>query len=418
MKFLISLAIKNLFRYYKRTLITAVSIAFGIAIFIWTDGTLSWAENMSVRNLKKYETANLKIANQKYIEEEEFLPLNRTINDLERVEGQLRSKGLNYTPEVKFMANLINDVSGESYPYIGFGIEPETHQHIYSIKDALYLGEFLTEGHQILISKDTSELLNVELGDYLIVEADTKYGLHNADAFRVVGIFETPNPDVNRNHFYIPIGTTNSFLEMEGEVNLLAVKTGVPDERLNAFTDSLLQSLDAAGLSNISIQTWEDMAQSFVVIKESKRGGSAMLLFLIFIIVTIGIANTMLMAVYERTGEIGMMRAMGMTKKEIMLNFMFESAGVGFLGGLLGVIFSVLLMLYMVPHGIDMSGWIGDMSYGYRTTAVFKAQWNPEMMIIGWLFAIFSSMVVSIIPARRALKMHIVEVLAKVGKFG
>ncbi|MBN2541484.1 ABC transporter permease [bacterium] len=418
MKFILRLSIKNLFRYYKRTLITSFSIALGIAIFIWADGMLSWAEDMSERNLKNYETSYLKIGDESFFEEEEYLPLDKTINEREEVENFLKTQNMDYTPEVKFAANLINDFSGESYPFVGYGIDPASHPNIYKTREAVYQGGFITEGNQILISKYTSELLTAEIDDYLIIEADTKYDLHNADAFKVIGIYETPNPEVNMNIFYIPIETTNDFLEMENEINLIAIKVDVTDEKLSPYADSLERELRAAGFSHLVVQTWEDMAQTFIAIKEGKRGGNGVMLFLIFIIVTIGVANTMMMAVFERTGEIGMMRAMGMTKREIMYCFMFESAGVGFIGGLLGIAIGSAFLWYLVVHGLDYTSMIGGMSYGYRTSAIIHAQWNPGMMIIGWIFAIVSSIIVSIIPARKALKMGIAEILSKIGKFG
>ncbi len=419
MKFIFFLAIRNLFRYYKRTLITAASIALGVTIFVWVDGMLSWTEERSVRNLKNYETATLTIGNSAFLNDEEYLPLEETIENRQQVETELSERNWAFTPEVKFTAHLINDISGESYPFIGFAIQTKSHKNIYKINDAVYEGEFLTDGQQILISKYTTELLNVNLSDYLIVETDTKYDLHNADAFQVVGIFETPNPEVNRNNFYIPLSSADAFLEMEGEVNLIAVKAyNLSDEQLDDLANELEQNLQAAGMADIAVATWEEMAQSFVAVRDGKRGGTTVILGLIFIIVLIGIANTMLMAVYERTGEIGMMRAMGMTKREVTFSFMLESAGVGFIGGLFGMILSTGIIWYMIKYGIDYTPLIGDMSIGYRTVAIIHAQWNPGMMLIGWIFVIISSVLVSLIPARKALNMNIADILAHVGKYG
>lgn len=415
MKFIFTLAVKNLFRYYKRTIITSFSIALGIALFIAIDGMLGWADKMSIRNLKNYETATMKIGKMKFFEEEEYLPISQTIKSKERIYELLNEAKLAYTPEIKFLSNLINEVSGDGYPFVGFGIDPKSHKDVYKLEEMVFKGNFVNNGNQILISKYTADLLDVELEDYLVIEADTKYGLHNADAFKITGLFETPNPDVNRNNFFIPIDAADAFLEMEGEVNLISIRAEEKRKQLASTIESKVKSME---LKDVEVKHWRELAQGYLALSQSKKGGTALILFMIFIIVTVGIANTMLMAVFERTGEIGMMRAMGTTKNEIMLNFIFESAGIGFIGGILGIIFGALLNWYLIQHGWDFSSMYGDISIGYRTSAVFRSEWNPDIMFWGLLFSIAVSAIISIIPARRALKMGISDTLKQVGKFG
>ncbi|MBN2541487.1 ABC transporter permease [bacterium] len=418
MKFVLTLALKNLFRYYKRTIITALSIALGIGLFIPTEGMLRWANNMSERNIKNYEMAYLKIGNSKFFEDEEYLPLDETVVGKDKIERVLDDMGLTHTPEVEFSGNLINEISGESYPYIGFAIDPQSHTEVYKLKGSVFKGRFIEQGNQVIISEYTSKLLEIDIGDYAIIEADTKYDLHNADAFQVVGIFETPNPEVNMNNFYIPLDAADVFLEMEGEVNLISIKGDINDNKLAGFADSLENKFHSMGLNDVEVKTWKDLSQSYLAVSQGDKGGTVLILFIIFIIVTVGIANTMLMAVYERTGEIGMMRAMGMGRKEVMSSFIFEAAGIGILGGLLGIIIGAGLNWYLIQYGWDFSTFFQDMSYGYRTSAVFRAEWNPGIMIIGLIFSMVSAAIISIFPAKRALKMSISETLKHVEKFG
>jgi len=415
MKFILSLAIKNLFRYYKRTIITSLSIALGIAMFIAINGMLEWADNMSISNLKNYETATMKIGNEKYFEDEEYLPISETIKEKDKIYNILTEAKVDYTPEIKFLGNLINEVSGDAYPFVGFGIDPKSHKDVYKLEETVFKGDFVNKGNEILISKYTANLLDVEIGDYLIIEADTKYDVHNADAFKITGLFETPNPEVNRNNFFIPIEAADVFLEMEGEINLISIQTEKEGQQLASAIESKIKSME---LEDLEVKYWRELAQDYLALSQTKKGGTALILFMVFIIVTVGIANTMLMAVFERTGEIGMMRAMGTTKNEIMLNFIFESAGIGFIGGILGIIFGALLNWYLIHYGLDFSSMFSDLSIGYRTSAVFRSEWNPDIMFWGLVFSMAVSAIISIIPARRALKMSISDTLKEVGKFG
>jgi ABC-type lipoprotein release transport system permease subunit len=412
MKFVFKLGLKNLLRYKERTFLTSLSLAAGVCILLFFNGMLEWADEASIRNLKKYETASVKIGNTEFFEEENYIPVEEVVKERKKIEKILSEKDLAFTPEIKFKASLINEVTGDSYPFFGMGIEAESHRKVYDLHKMIYEGALPAKGNGIMISKNTAELLNVEIGEYLIVETDTKTGAHNADAFKITALFETPNPEVNKNFFYISISAANSLLAMGGDINLIGVKTEQEAEKLSR---ELKKEIDIKG---ITVRTWGEQAQDYMDIRQGKRGGTSMMLMMTFIIIAVGIANTMNMAVFERTGEIGMMRAMGMTNREILLNFIFESGGLGLLGGILGLVLGAIVTWYLIQYGWDMSGYAGDISYGYRVSAVFRSKWDFGMMITAVVFTTVSASIISIFPARRALKRSIAETLKSAGKFG
>lgn len=412
MKFVFKLGIKNLFRYKERTFLTCLSLAVGVCILLFFNGMLEWADEASIRNLKKYETASMKIGDIDFFEEENYIPVEEVVKERGKIKKILNEKGLKYTPEIKFRTNLINEVTGDSYPFFGMGIEAESHKKVYDLHEMIYKGVLPTKRNEILISKNTAELLNVEIGEYLIIEADTKEGAHNADAFKITALFETPNPDLNKNFFYISLGAANNLLAMDGDINLISVKAEQNEEKLS---QELKEEIDVEGMT---VKTWQEQAQDYMDIRQGKRGGTSMMLLMAFIIIVVGIANTMNMAVFERTGEIGMMRAMGMTDREIILNFIFESGGLGLLGGILGIGLGAIITWYLIQYGWDMSNYVGDISYGYRVSAVFHSKWDLGMMVTALIFTTVSASIISIFPARRALKRSISETLKKAGKFG
>ena len=412
MKFIFKLGMKNLFRYKERTFLTCFSLAVGICVLIFFSGMLEWADEATIRNLKKYETASMKIGNTEFFEEENYLPVDEVIKGKEKIEKILKEKGLEYTPEIEFKANLINEITGDSYPFFGMGIEAKTHKNVYDLHEMVYEGRLPNSNTEIMISKNTSELLNVAIGEYLIVETDTKDGAHNADAFKLAALFETPNPELNKKFFYISLGGANNLLAMKGDINLISVKSEQDEESL---ARELKSEIDVEG---ITIRTWQEQAQDYIDLSQGKKGGSFMMLMMVFIIITVGIVNTMNMAVFERTGEIGMMRALGMTNREIIFNFIFESGAMGFLGGVLGLVLGAIVTWYLIRYGWDMSNYVGDISYGYRVSAVFRSKWDFGMMITALVFSTISASVISTFPARRALKRSISETLKSAGKFG
>ena len=121
----------------------------------------------------------------------------------------------------------------------------------------------------------------------------------------------------------------------------------------------------------------------------------------------------MLLAILERTKEIGMMRAQGMTDAELVLTYMIEAGMVGFFGALLGVILGCLINIPMVKYGIDFSQMMGSMNgnIGYRVNGVFRSAWNIPVVAGCGIIAVVLSSVTAFLPTRRALKMPITESL-------
>ncbi len=102
-----------------------------------------------------------------------------------------------------------------------------------------------------------------------------------------------------------------------------------------------------------------------------------MILFLIFIIAAVGISNTMLMAIFERIRELGMMRSLGMSDMKIRIAFMLEAAGIGLIGSTIGVIIGVIANYWIINVGIDFGFLMREMDIGYRIQSIFRGAWIP-----------------------------------------
>ena len=157
---------------------------------------------------------------------------------------------------------------------------------------------------------------------------------------------------------------------------------------------------------------WPQLARDYLAMMESERSGNVLLLMLVFLIAAVGISNTMLIAAYERIREFGMMRALGMDDGAVRATMVFEAGFIGCLGSLCGVLLGAVAVFFLVDQGIDMSRFYGDVSIGYRVTAVFRGRlesghdggrdgvWNT-----------LASMAIALLPARRALRLGVVQCL-------
>lgn len=411
MKFIITLAFKNLSRYKRRTSITAVAIAVGLMMYLLVDSILIGAENESMRNLRWYETASARIHAPSYWEDRMLFPMESSIENPDAVLALLDENGWKATARTVFTADMIlySEDFGEdgNMNVLVTAIDPETDNNVFHFSDTLIDGRFLEKGDEngILIGSWFAEDINAKVGHWITLVARGNGGFYEAMDMQIVGILNCPNPNVNRTLLMMDKDTAGYYLGMNQAVTEIDVL--LPEhEDIDVEMAKIQAKIEASHL-DLEVHSWKELAKDYLAIAEAKRGGTSMILFLVFIIAAVGISNTMLMAMYERTRELGMMRAMGMSDNNIRLAFLIEAGGIGFIGAVFGIVLGLLANLYMVNVGIDFGWMMRDLDMGYRIQSVFRGAWSMSSFIEAFVAGIGLSMIVAWIPISRALKMDI-----------
>lgn len=411
MKFILQLAAKNLMRYKRRTAITAVAIAFGLMMYVFVDSLLLGAELESMRNLRWYETASLRVHDSAYWEDRYFLPLDASIENPQEILDLLKAEGIAATARTSFAADMIlyQDDFGEdgNMSVQVTAINPATDFDVYRFENTLIEGRFLQSGEMdgIVLGSWFAEDIGAKVGYWVTLVTRGKGGFYEAFDMEIVGIINCPNPNVNRSLVMMDIQAADLYLAMDGSISSIDIVLG-EKSNLNEVVQSLqpkLQAIDA----DLTLYTWEDLARDYLAILEAKQGGTGMILFLVFIIAAVGVSNTMLMAMYERMRELGMMRALGMRDRDILLAFLFEAGGIGLLGSVVGILLGCLANLYLVNVGFDFGFMLRDMDIGFRIQNVMRGAWSIPTLIKAFLSGIGLSMIVAFLPIRRALKLDI-----------
>lgn len=412
MRFIFTLAMKNLSRYKRRTAITAIAIALGLMMYIIVDSLLLGIELESERNLIWYETSSVRIHTTEHWPDRLLFPLEEGIEQPQKVIDLLKQDGYTATERTMFKADMIlySDDFGEdgNLSVMVTGIDPEQDNEIFHFEDTLVEGRLLTKGDTegIVMGSWLAEDIGAKIGYWVTLVTRGNGGFFEAIDVQVVGIVNCPNPNVNRTLVMMDKDTAGSILGMDGSVTEIDI---LLPNRADVDTEvkKIQATLQASGRNDLEARSWREMAKDYLAIAEAKRGGTGIILFLVFIIAAVGISNTMLMAMYERTRELGMMRALGMKDNHIRLAFIFEAGGIGLLGALAGIALGALGNIFLVEMGINYGSIFRDMDIGYRVQSIIRGTWSIKSFIITFVSGIGLAMLVSLFPIRRALKMDI-----------
>ncbi|MBN2058024.1 MAG: ABC transporter permease [Candidatus Saganbacteria bacterium] len=407
---LLRLAFRNIFRHFTRTFLTFLAIAIGLMFLIIIDSMLTGIDQESFDRIINYETGHIKIFDRGYREDEENLPLDKSIDSPGRI-----VKAVGLEPEVAGVTSRINfrimlSDGIDQYPAVGIAVSPSDDEAVFLLKQAVTKGEFFFTASEesILLGEGLAEDFDVDVGDYMTILMRTKYDTFQALDLRVKGILKTEDPKIDWAAVVIPLGLGKESLDMGQGVTEIDIKIKDP-ARLEEFRDMLAQKIPA-----LEVVTWKELAEDVLAIARAKRGGTSIMLFSIFLIALIGISNTILLAAFERTREIGMMAAMGMRRGQIVRLFVFEGAMIGFFGSITGCLLGVLLNIPFVKYGINWGILMRDVGdVGYRITGVSRGVWNIDTFVIAFVAGIVISALTSIYPAWVASRLEPTEALRK-----
>ncbi|MCP5107520.1 MAG: ABC transporter permease, partial [bacterium] len=308
----------------------------------------------------------------------------------------------------------------DELPCLGVAIQPEIDPGLFNIKESLLEGEWLEPGDdKILVGKDLAEDTEISVGDIvtvrMITSSDKDDFSWNAVDMEVKGIFESGNPTVDGGRIILPLATAMESLGLENEVTEIVVRLDNDDDNTILTAQNRINEILMSREEKFEVVTWKDLAGAFLAISEMKTQRSGMIVTIMLIIASMGIINTMLMAVFERTREIGMLAALGMKKAEIMKLFIFEGGFIGAIGALLGCILGGLVAWYLEVEGMSMAAFgetfkkLSEAAYPIKD--VYYADLTMDVLVMVFLFGVGISVLAAAYPAWKAAKLNPTEAL-------
>ena len=402
---LIQLAYRNIFRNFRRSALSFSAISIGLALIIFSMGFTRGFEQQTLRQVIETRTGDAKIYARGFWEDQEEDPLKYPLEDYSTLVQHVLSTGnvKGVSPRLQFRGNLTDGL--DELPCGGIGIVGKDEDGVFPYSESIVKGRGFNEGeHAIVLGVKLANLFGFTVGDQLTVIARTRYEALTALDLEIVGLISTGNPEIDNNNFFMPLGVTQELLEMEKAITEIAVRL---DDRSSAplFSESFSPSKP-----EIDVVTWIEMTEELAGLLEMRQKARFLINLVLILMAAAGITNTMLMATYERTREIGMMMAVGMKPKILITLFSLESAFIGFFGSILGCLFGGLLTYYFMVNGIDISTFGQDSSHAMMQDKVY-AELTPDMIVSVFILGIIVAFIAGLYPTIRASRLKPVSAI-------
>jgi putative ABC transport system permease protein len=411
MKKFIKLAWRNIWRNWRRTILTSLAVAFGMISIIFTYSYIEGVSESIYRTLIETELGHVKIVSREFLRLERVMPREQLVYNSQSIENGISSlPGIStMTERIKF--RLILSSEEENEPSLGVGINPEQEKNLFDLREHLIEGSYLEESSAgMLIGDGLAKKLGVSIGDELLaVTTDINYSTY-ALTFTVVGIFKTGFTFMDKNFIYIPIEKAQEMLDCYGAVHEILLLLEEP-ETAREISSGILTFLEENSLEDtITAVAWLD--SFFITYLPFANIAISSILLIIMIISALVILNTMLMAVVERTHEIGIIKSMGMRNGGVVALILVEATYIGLLGVFIGGLIGSGLSLLAQNTGLNFTRMMEKMEFEIAFfSPIIYPKFTLGILLGAAVFCLATTLFAAIYPARKASRMEPVEAL-------
>lgn len=347
---LLKLAWRNLWRNRRRTLLVVMAMGMMMSFLVMYDGMLFGFESAVYGNAIKLSGGNIQIRANGYEDSYSPNPMLPLGNGLDAVQAAESQPGVEVALRHANTGGLVTNRAGAFSVSIN-GIEPEKEAPV----NPIFQEEFLLDGRLlkgddedvIFIGKGLADAMEIGVGDRISMSGKSTNEEMRKRTMTVIGIYDINLASFERQSLYISLSEAQLLYDLGDEVTEVILYTEVTGKE-----NPIVEALNAS-LTGYEISTWKTAIPELSSTVEMKNaimtGFSAVLLG----IAAIGIFNILLMSIYERTKEIGLLGAIGLKPRQITLLFLFEGIMIGLVGAVVGTIMGYLITSILGFYGIN-----------------------------------------------------------------
>ena len=403
----LKMAWRNMWRNWRRTLIATIAIVLSMILLVFFEAFIDGFDQAIYGNMIKLYGGNVLIHAPGYRDKATRLPM-LPLEDADNVLAAVRSQPNVLAASRRIITGGLVSNRDASQAVSITAIEPDIEAPVSLAAENITAGRFLTpeDGDNIVIGQELADHLKVTIGDRVSLLGRRKDESMRNRTMTVVGIFDLGLGDAEKGLVYMNLPTAQTLYNLRGQETEIAVileKVGQEDVLINAI---------APGFPNHEVDSLSTLRPELREAIETDRVFMLLIGGIMLSMAAIGILNLMMMAVFERTREMGVLAAMGMKGRQLTALFVLEGAFIGVVGAVIGCTLSWLLVMAVGQQGIDFSYYVegageiyalmGDRLYP-AISAVTIVQFGLAAVVVAALAALF--------PARQAAKREPAESL-------
>jgi len=400
-----SLAWRNIWRNAPRSLIIMLSVTLGLFAGISVLGLYQGMLNSRVETVIFREVGHLQLHHPAFSQDmQASFILPERVNEA----AMKNVKEIHAFSFRSVSAAMLSTASGSSGVVI-LGIDKEKEAAVSQLDRKMLEGKLLADEmkNPVVVGKKLAEKMKLHLKSKIVLTFSDSANNMVSAAFRVSGIYESENAPLDERILYVPRQRLNQLLTTESAAHELVM---ILKEWVNPDTV-------AAGLSaefpDLKIEKWQDLSPETCTLTDIANQYSIIIISIIMLALAFGIINTMLMAVLERTREVGMLMALGMSKVRLFRLIVVETMFLTLSGFPVGLLLSWLSISYFHTHGIDLSAFRGELMKSYGFSQVIYPEFPYHQLSEVILIVLFTALLSGIFPALKALRLKPVDALRK-----
>jgi ABC-type lipoprotein release transport system permease subunit len=398
---LYKMAWRDLGRNRRRTFFSMLALAFGVALLLFMASFIAGEMRGALQSAIKLQSGHLQVRAATYNEDKTSLKWEDLLENPDALAAQIAARPEVQAATPRLYATGIVAAGDTSTGVRVIGIDPASVASA-PFRDGMVSGDYLTADDRggLLMGRTLADKLKLAPGDTINLLVNTSNGDVDQQSFAIRGIYSTDTPGYDENTIFLPLAKAQAITRAENHASVIFILLKDQDQ-----TDAL-----AAALQGPAYQVKTYIELNALLSEFEQYANSYMYLFYLIVlgITATVIINTLIMSVFERTREIGILAAMGMRGGRIMAMFFAESSLLAVGGIVMGVALGSLLSAYVQQYGFFIGDFgitgilIGERIYTYLTL-------NDIVTLTIMAFVI--TLLAALYPAWMAAHMEPVEAL-------
>ncbi len=396
------MAYRNLGRHRRRSILSGLALALGTTLLMFIAAFFTGEMRSSMETTLRLNTGHIQVQNADYDPDKLSVAWEYLIENPDQTAAQIGSLDPVHVATPRLAASGIVSVRDESAGVQIMGIVPESEAND-PYRDGIVSGEFITADDRegILIGLPLADSLNLKAGDSINLLINTSDGDVDEQQFTIRGIFTTGTSAWDKGIVFLPLAKAQTFARAENHASMIFV---LLKDREQA--DEVAASIQGEG---IKVKTWTEMNELLVMVEDFSNAYLAVINLIVLGVTATVIVNTLLMSVFERTREIGVLSAIGMKGRQVIALFLAEAFLLAVSGVGAGSLAGWALSAYFAKVGV----YFGDLGFGAemlledRIYTYLTLDSAIALIVTAFLITILASLY----PARMASRMEPVEAL-------